>query len=98
MVATPRSPSGRADRRAGTAKASVLASLVRTRSAARSAVERYEAAQLGDVGRAELHEGGHAEQLHRADDLVAQDLDGAVDPAATTGHQTVQVGAPDHRE
>src|SRR5258708_13065043 len=57
-----------------------------------------EQAQLGDVAGVELGDAGDLEQLHGADDLVAQDLDGPVDAGPAARHQAVQVGAADQGE
>src|SRR6185312_6213991 len=46
----------------------------------------------------ELFERGDAEQTHRARELGAEDLDGAVDTLASAGHEAVEVGATDERE
>lgn len=39
-----------------------------------------------------------AQQFHRADDLVGEDVDGAVDAFTSSGHQAVEVGAADQGE
>src|SRR3954447_24940105 len=57
-----------------------------------------EPSELGDVAGLELVEPAHAEQPHRALDLPAQDLNGAVDAFASAGHQAVEVGATDQGE
>src|SRR5262249_62107107 len=57
-----------------------------------------EAAELGDVAGVEFGDAGHLEQFHRADDLVAEDVDGAVDAGPAAGHEAVEVGAADEGE
>src|SRR5689334_926152 len=60
--------------------------------------DRGEAAELGDVAGVQFGDAGHLEQLHCADDLVAEDVDRAVDAGAAAGHEAVEVGAADEGE
>src|SRR4051812_40935929 len=73
----------------------VLYELAMTRSCTRS---WHEALELRDVGRGQLLERMGAEQLHGADDLVAEDRDHPVHPGATACHESVEVGPADEGE
>src|SRR4051812_42020751 len=59
---------------------------------------RPQPGELGDVPRGELSEAVGTEQLHRADDLFGEDLDGAVHTGPAAGHQPVEVGTADQGE
>ena len=48
----------------------------------RRSLDRCEAAKLGDVAWREIGQAGDLEQPHGADDLAAEDFDGAVDAGA----------------
>src|SRR5674476_1576122 len=60
--------------------------------------QRHQTGELSDVAGFELVEGGNAEQLHGATDLVRQDLDRAVDTLAPARHEPVEVRASDESE
>jgi len=54
--------------------------------------------QLRDVLGLEFFDARDFEQLHGAHDLVGENLDGAVDALASTGHEAVEVGTANERE
>src|ERR1700761_2952023 len=60
--------------------------------------QRREASQLGDMSGVQLGHAGHLEQLHGADDLVAEDRDRAVDAGPAASHEAVEVRAADEGE
>ena len=70
----------------------------RPSAARRLITSPLESVELGDVAGFEFLEAFHAEQLHRANDLVGKDLDGTVDARSSSGHEPVEVGAADQCE
>src|SRR5690606_30101173 len=66
-----------------------------TRRRSAAGLARGEPLQVGDVCGFEFVEGGDAEEAHGTEELGGEDLDGAVDSGASSGHEAVEVGASD---